>query len=74
MHFCCRKAKNSCLAPKTLIYGIFVTNVATDTALRITHFEDEDKPQVVQACHTITLSMSMVRTIVIRAMMTDSGL
>ena len=31
MHFCCRKAKNSCFAPKTLIYGIFVANVAKNT-------------------------------------------
>ena len=28
MYFCCRKAKNSCLAPKDLIYGIFMANVA----------------------------------------------
>ena len=46
MRFGCRKAKNSCFAPKT-----FVTNVAKNTTLR---FEDkilrklanEDKPQV----------------------------
>ena len=31
MYFCCRKAKNSCFAPKTLIYGIFVANVAKNT-------------------------------------------
>ena len=39
MHFCCRKAKNSCFAPKTLIYGIFVANVAKNT----THMRFEDK-------------------------------
>ena len=28
MHFCCRKAKNSCFAEKASIYSIFVANVA----------------------------------------------
>ena len=59
MHFCCRKAKNSCFAPKTLIYGIFVANVAKNTTQQ--RFEDtilrklanEDKPQVCRpAYHT----------------------
>ena len=31
MHFCRRKAKNSYFAPKTLIYSIFVANVAKNT-------------------------------------------
>ena len=55
MHFCCRKTKNSCFAPKTLIYGIFVANVAKT---QHTRFEDrilrklanEDKPQIVPPC------------------------
>ena len=59
MHFWCRKAKNSCFAPKTLIYGIFVANVAKNTTQQ--RFEDtilrklanEDKPQVCRpAYHT----------------------
>ena len=43
MHFCCRKAKNSCFAPKTLIYVIFVANVSKKNntrVLRINFFED----------------------------------
>ena len=55
MHFCYRKAKKSCFALKTLIYNIFIANVAKkqhthfieDKILR--KFADEDKPQVVQA-------------------------
>ena len=27
LQFCCRKAKNSCFGPKTLIYSIFVANL-----------------------------------------------
>ena len=45
LHFCCRKAKNSCLAQKTLIYEIFVLSVE-DKILR--KFANEDKPQVMQ--------------------------
>ena len=45
LHFYCRKAKNSCLAPKTLIYEIFVLSVE-DKILR--KFANEDKPQVMQ--------------------------
>ena len=38
MHFCCRKAKNSCcFAPKTLIYGIFVAIVAKTQDTRFTN-------------------------------------
>ena len=33
--FCFRKAKNSCFAPKTLIYGIFVANVAKKHNIRV---------------------------------------
>ena len=38
MHFCCRKAKNGCFAPKALIYGICVANVAKAQGTR---FEDK---------------------------------
>ena len=56
MHFCCRKAKNSCFARKTLFYGISVAGVAKNTTY--THFEDkilrkfanEKKPQAVLCC------------------------
>ena len=59
MHFCCRKGKNSCFAPKTLIYGIFVAKVVKKT--QHTRFEDnilrtfanEDKPQVVEAWRSV---------------------
>ena len=40
MHFCCRKAKNSCFAPKTLIYGIFVANVNEKHNIRIKFWEN----------------------------------
>ena len=58
MHFCCRKAKNSCFSPKTLIYGIFVANVAKTQHTRfedniLRKFANEDKPPVVQACQML---------------------
>ena len=55
MHFRCRKAKNSCFAPKTLIYGIFVANVVKKQHTRfkdkiLRKLANEDKLQVVTAC------------------------
>ena len=55
MHFCCRKAKNSCFAPKPW-FTAFLLRISRKT--QHTRFEDkilrklanEDKPQVVTAC------------------------
>ena len=47
LHFCCRKAKNSCFAPKTLIYEIFAASVE-DKILR--KFANEKKLQAVLCC------------------------
>ena len=59
MHFCCRKAKNSCFAPKTLIYGKTQHTRLKDKILKI--FAYEDKPQVVQPC-VIVFVMKFVFT------------
>ena len=64
MHFCYRKAKNSCFETTTkIIYGIFIAN---SRKAQHTHFEDkmlrtfssEDKPHVVPACIIVILAIT----------------
>ena len=64
MHFCCRKAKNSCFATTTKLFTAFLSRMSRKA--QYTHFEDkmlrkfssEDKPHVVPACIIIILAIT----------------